>query len=80
MKKAEATVVPGNGWRTAEWIQKAYGISKTTYYELRQQCLVSEFKDAVVQINSHKSFIRENRWQEFLESLSNDFLAEHYGI
>lgn len=80
MKAKDTPIVPSNSWRTSDWIQKAYGLSKTTYYELRQECLVSEYKDAVIQINSHKSFIKENRWQEFLESLSNDFLADHYGI
>uniref|UniRef100_UPI003F54F7E4 hypothetical protein n=1 Tax=Lactobacillus acidophilus TaxID=1579 RepID=UPI003F54F7E4 len=80
MKSKETPIVPSNSWRTSDWIQKAYGLSRTSYYELRQECLVSEYKDAVIQINSHKTFIRENRWQEFLENLSDKFLAERYGI
>lgn len=80
MKKAEATVVPSNSWRTAKWIMKAYGIEKTTFLDYRKDCLASEYKDAIIQINKKKTFIREDLWQKFLRNKSDKYLEEHYGI
>lgn len=79
-KEKSPVIVPSNSWRTAEWIKKAYGLSNTVFYELRQKCLATKYQDAIVQINQKKSFIREDRWQAFLTDMSNDFMAEHYGI
>lgn len=79
-KQIDQVIMPSNSWRTAGWIKKAYGLKNTSFYDLRQACLTTKYSDAIVQINQRTSFIREDRWQAFLSSLSDDFKAEHYGI
>lgn len=80
--KANVTqnIVPSNSWRTLAWIKQAYGLNTTALYELRQLCLTSEYDDAIIQINQRRTFIVEDRWQQFLKSLSDKFKLEHYGI
>lgn len=80
MAKASITAVPGNGWRTANWIRAAYGLSKTKFYMLRQECLTSKYSSAIKPINQRTTFIQESGWQNFLDDKSRKFKQEHYGI
>ena len=72
--------VPGNGWRTPEWIMEAYNLSSGKFYRLRDECLSSKYSDAIVTVNQKTSFIREDLWQNFLEFKSAKHKADRYGI
>lgn len=37
-----------NGWKTPKQIQQDYGISQGTFYDWKQKCESSQFKDAIV--------------------------------
>ncbi len=37
-----------NGWKTPKQIQQDYGISQGTFYDWKQKCESSQFKDAII--------------------------------
>ena len=55
-----------NGWKTPKQIQEDYGISQGTFYDWKQKCESSQFKDAIIRPTGKNTFIVEQRWQEFL--------------
>lgn len=67
-----------NGWKTAKQIQADYQISKSNFYRLKDKCLASSFNDALVLVGD-KTYVVENRWQDFLMYLSQKQKAEKYG-
>lgn len=69
-----------NGWKTADQIRQAYGFKKTYFYYLKIKCLESAYADAIIQPTRSLTYIDENRWQEFMRSLSNEYLEKKYGV
>lgn len=56
-----------NGWKTPEQIQKDYDIEKSAYHNWKTECLASPYRDAIIQPTSKRTYIDENKWQEYIK-------------
>ena len=63
---------------TAEEVMDKYHYKKSTFYERRKECLLSDYQDAV--IIDGKTLIKESRWDEFIESRSENKKRKLMGI
>lgn len=67
-----------NGWKTAEEIQTDYQIKQATWKRLKAACLETNFNDAIVLVGG-KTYVIEDRWQDFLVYLSRKKKEERGG-
>lgn len=67
-----------NGWKTAEQVQADYQISPSSFKRLKATCLESKYSDAVVLVGG-KTYVIEDKWQQFLIYLSSIKKAGDYG-
>lgn len=67
-----------NGWKTAEQVQADYQISPASFKRLKATCLESKYSDAVVLVGG-KTYVIEDKWQQFLIYLSSIKKAGDYG-
>ncbi|QHJ84420.1 MAG: hypothetical protein [Caudoviricetes sp.] len=63
---------------TAQEVMDKYHYKKSTFYERRKECLLSDYQDAV--IIDGKTLIKESRWDEFIESRSENKKRKLMGI
>ncbi|MCX8721252.1 MULTISPECIES: hypothetical protein [unclassified Lactobacillus] len=61
-------------------IMKRYHYKNTTFYERRNECLLSEYSDAVILDGLRHTLIKADRWQEFIENRSEKKKRELMGL
>ena len=63
---------------TAQEVMDKYHYKKSTFYERRKECLLSDYQDAV--ILDGKTLINERRWEEFIQFRSEQKKRKLMGI
>ena len=63
---------------TAEEVMDKYHYKKSTFYERRKECLLSDYQDAV--ILDGKTLIDKRRWEEFIKYRSEQKKRKLMGI
>lgn len=63
---------------TKEELMEKYHYSQATFYNRRRECLMSEYRDAV--ILDGKTLIKERRWAEFITYRSDQKKRKLFGI
>lgn len=60
-----------NSWKTVDQICSDYDIEKKTFYKWADECKsYPQYQDAIIQPTNRRTYIVENRWQDFLCHLS----------
>lgn len=60
----------------ASEIMEDMQISKSVFYKLREECLHSPYKDAVVQLSRRDARYKADRWYKFISWRSDKIKAE----
>lgn len=63
---------------TAQEVMDKYHYKKSTFYERRKECLLSDYQDAV--ILDGKTLINERRWEQFIQFRSEQKKRKLMGI
>lgn len=67
-------------YATPKTIMQQYHYSRGTFYNRRNECLASDYSDAIVLDGPRHTLIRPTRWAEFVAARSKATKKEVMGI
>lgn len=63
-----------NNWKTKKEIMTDYGYSEGTFYSRCKECsLLPEYRDAIIHDGGQRTYVDENRFQDFLRYRSEQY-------
>lgn len=65
---------------TPKFIKEKYNLSSTTFWRLKNACLLSPYEDAIRLISERKYEVNEQRFDEFLNWRSEQLKKERFGL
>jgi hypothetical protein len=65
---------------TPKQVMDKYSWSYMTWYRRREECLLSDYKDAIILESQRSCRVKADRFQQFLDERSAKIYKERFGI